>query len=168
MSQSVETPPTTSDRWRINFINPAIEFEKAIGQKSVVSAGIGVGYGGGYPDLTKGGSGFIQIISPFIDLQYKKYFNKRGSRSTSSLNNSANFISLRFLSRGASISENVTRTTDQDFAIGPTWGMQRTLGDRFHFLFDIGPVYYFDTKGNGNVFPLIIQINVGYNLQFNR
>ncbi len=168
--QTGETPPATSDQVRINFINPALELEKAVGQKAVVSTGLGVGYGGGYPDLTKGGSGFIRIISPFLDLQYKRYINlnKRQSRGKSTLNNSANFISLRFLSRGASISENVIRTSNFDFAIGPTWGIQRTMSDRFHFLFDVGPVYYFDTKGNGNIFPLILQINIGYNLNFNR
>lgn len=157
----------TVNQFRFNFINPAIEVERAIGYKSTISTGIGVGYGGGYPDLTSGGSGFISIISPFLDVQYKRFLNfeKRAAKGKSTMNNSANFVSLRFLTRGESISENVTRTSSYDFAIGPTWGLQRSLGEKFHLLFDIGPVYYFDTQGNGNIFPLIIQLNFGYNFK---
>ncbi len=157
----------TTNQLRINFINPAIEVEKITGNNSAISVGLGIGYGGGYPDLTTSSSGFISIISPFLDLQYKHYtnFRKRQSRRKSIDSNSANFISLRFLSRGKSISENVIRTSDSDFAIGPTWGIQRTIKERIHFLFDIGPFYYFDTKGNGNIFPFLIQLNLGYNLK---
>jgi hypothetical protein len=34
-----------------------------------LSSALGIGYGGGYPDLTYGGNGFIYIISPFADFQ---------------------------------------------------------------------------------------------------
>lgn len=163
-SQTTDTTPKTTNQLRFNFINPAIEIERITGKSSVISAGLGVGYGGGYPDLTVGGSGFISIISPFLDVQYKRFINlkKREAKGKTTFNNSGNFVSLRFLTRGESISENVTRTSNYDFAIGSTWGIQRSLGEKFHFLFDLGPVYYFDTEGTGNVFPLIIQLNFGY------
>lgn len=166
-SQTSDETPKTSNQLRINFINPAVEIEQTIGNKSTVSAGIGVGYGGGYPDLTIGGSGFINIVTPFLDVQYKRFTNlkKRNARGKATANNSGNFLSIRLLTRGASISENVERTSDYDFAIGPTWGLQRTLGEKIHLLFDLGPVYYFDTNGTGNVFPLILQLNIGYNLK---
>ncbi|MGO2357605.1 MAG: hypothetical protein ACTH6G_04770 [Mesonia sp.] len=47
--------------------------------------------------------------------------------------------------------------------MGPTWGIQRSYG-KFHLLFDVGTIYYFDTKGNGNWFPIMIQLNLGFNL----
>jgi len=44
----------------------------------------------------------------------------------------------------------------------PTWGLQRSYNDKFHLLFDIGSLYYFDSKGNGNFFPIMFQINLGF------
>ena len=151
---------------RINFLNPAVEIELSTGNKSTFSAALGVGYGGGYPDLTFNGNGFIYIITPFVDLQEKFYYNlsKREQKGKQTANNSGNFISLRFITRGPSLASNVDRTSDIDFAFGPTWGLQRKLNNNLHLLFDIGPQYYFDTEGNGNIWPIMVQINLGIDL----
>ena len=156
----------TEKVWRVNFLNPAIELEIPTGEKSTFSTSLGIGYDGGYPDLTYGGSGFIYIISPFMDLQYKNFYNfkKRIEKGKIIDNNSGNFISARLMIKGYSITENVTRTSNFDFAIGPTWGIQRKYG-QFHLLFDMGPLYYFDTKGNGNIWPLMLQLNLGFDLK---
>ena len=152
--------------WRINFLNPAIELELPTGDYSTFSSALGVGYGGGYPDLTYGGSGFIYIIAPFIDIQQKWFYNfkKRNKKDKTIENNSGNFISARLITRGKSIADNVGRTSDFDFAFGPTWGIQRKYGN-FHLLFDVGPQYYFDTEGNGNLWPLMIQLNLGFDFK---
>ncbi len=165
-SQGTETISTTN-KIRINFINPAIELDRVTGTKSILTTGLGVGYGGGYPDLTSSGSGFIYIISPFLDVQHKWFINleKRHQKGKNTANNSGNFVSLRFLARGASIAENVSRSTDTDFAIGPTWGIQRNFARNFNFLLDLGPIYYFDTEGTGNFFPITVQLNIGYNIK---
>jgi hypothetical protein len=31
-------------------------------------------------------------------------------------------------------------------------------------LFDVGPQYYFDTNGNGNIWPIMLQLNLGFDL----
>lgn len=165
-AQSEGTDTTTENVFRINFINPGVEYEWAIGKQQTLGFNLGVGYGGSYPNLDVGGSnGFIYIISPFFDLQFKQFYNrkKRLQKGRPINYNSGNFISARLLARGASIADNVTRTDNKDFAIGPTWGFQRNYG-KMHLLFDIGPYYYFDTKGNNGFFPLIFQINIGFNL----
>ena len=151
---------------RINFLNPAIELELPTGNYSTFSSALGVGYGGGYPDLTYGGSGFIYIIAPFLDLQEKWFYNleKRNRKDKTTENNSGNFISVRMITRGNSIADNVYRTSNFDFAFGPTWGIQRKYGN-FHLLFDVGPQYYFDTEGNGNIWPLMIQLNLGFDFK---
>jgi len=156
----------TEKVWRINFLNPAIELELPTGNHSTFSAGLGIGYGGSYPDLSSGGNGFIYIISPFLDLQEKWFYNlnKRVNKGKNIENNSGNFFSLRFITRGNSIAENINRTSNFDFAIGPTWGLQRKYGNHFHFLFDVGPQYYFDTEGNGNIWPFMLQFNLGFDL----
>jgi len=152
--------------WRVNFLNPAIELELPTGNKSTFSSAIGVGYGGGYPDLTYGDNGFIYIIAPFLDLQQKWFYNleKRNRKSKTIENNSGNYVSARLITRGNSIADNVSRTSNFDFAFGPTWGIQRKYG-QFHLLFDVGPQYYFDTEGNGNIWPLMIQLNLGFDLK---
>jgi hypothetical protein len=157
----------TEKVWRMNFLNPAVELELPTGSYSTFSSAVGIGYGIGYPDLTYAGNGFIIIISPFADFQQKWFYNlkKRDRKNKKTENNSGNFVSLRFVSRGNSIVSNVYRTSNFDFAIGPTWGLQRTYGKKFHLLFDIGPQYYFDTKGNGNVWPIMFQLNLGFNLE---
>lgn len=156
----------TEKVWRINFLNPAAELEIPTGNHSTFSTGLGVGYGGGYPDLTYADNGIIYIIAPFLDVQQKWFynFNKRMGKNKTVENNSGNFISARFITRGNSIAENVHRTSDFDFAFGPTWGIQRKYGENFHLLFDVGPQYYFDTEGNANIFPIMIQLNLGFDL----
>jgi hypothetical protein len=32
-----------------------------------------------------------------------------------------------------------------------------------HLLFDVGPVYYFDTMGNGGFSPIRTKFNLGFN-----
>ncbi len=157
----------TEKVWRVNFLNPAIELEIPTGQYSTFSSSLGVDYGGGYPDLTSGGSGFIYVISPFADFQHKWFYNlnKRTDKNRNTTNNSGNFVSFRLVTRGNSIAENVNRTSDFDFAFGPTWGIQRKYGKRFHLLFDVGPQYYMDTKGNGNIWPIMFQLNLGFDFR---
>lgn len=166
-SESVKTEKV----WRINFLNPAVELEIPTGQYSTFSSSLGVGYSGGYPDLTiAGNTGLIYIISPFGDFQHKWFYNlnKRADKNLQVEHNSGNFISFRLFTRGKSLAENVIRTSDFDFAVGPTWGIQRKYGENFHLLFDVGPQYYFDTLGNGNIWPLMLQLNLGIDLKKKR
>jgi hypothetical protein len=160
---------STEKIWRVNFINPGVELELPTGTNSTFSSGLGIGYGGGYPDITIGGSGFIYIISPFLDLQHKWFYNlnNRHKKGKTIEHNTGNFVSFRLLTRGNSIAENVNRTTDFDFSFGPTWGIQRKIGKRFHLLFDVGPQYYFDSNGKGNIWPIMLQLNLGFDLKKN-
>lgn len=153
--------------WRINFLNPAIELELPTSDNTSFSSSIGIGYGGAYPQTSFGGSGFLYSFNPFLDLQQKWFYNfsKRKSKNLSIENNSGNFVSARLLTRGNTIDSNFNRTTDFDFAFGPTWGFQRKYGENFHFLFDVGPIYYFDTNGKGYIFPIMFQINLGFDLK---
>lgn len=156
----------TEKVWRINFLNPGVELELPTGTYSTFSAGLGVGYGTSYPDLdTSIGNGWIYVIAPFLDIQEKWFYNlnKRLRKDKNISHNSGNFFSARLLTRGPSIKDNIRRTSDYDFAVGPTWGIQRRYGN-FHLLFDAGFIYYFDTKGNGNIFPLMLQLNLGFDL----
>lgn len=165
-AQETSQSDYTQKVWRVNFVNPGLELELPTGKSSTFSIGAGIGYGGSYPDLSINNNGFQYLISPFLDLQEKWFYNfeKRLSKGKSITNNSGNFIAARILVRGNSIASNFDRTSDVDFAFGPTWGIQRKYGKNFHLLFDVGPIYYMDTEGKGNLFPVMIQINLGLDL----
>ena len=165
---SQETIKNTSTVVRINFLNPGIEYETPVFNKSTVSMNLGVGYGGSYPNLTSGASGWLYLISPFFDLQYRNYYNldERISKQKNTNYNSGNFWGVRMLTRGESLSSNFTRTSNYDFAFGPTWGLQRSFG-RINLLFDLGAVYYFDTKGNSGITPML-ELNLGYNFDLKK
>ena len=151
---------------RVNFLNPGAEIELPTGNYSSFSAGLGVGYSGSYPNLTSRANGIIYVIAPFVDLQQKWFYNlqKRERQGKTTSNNSGNFISGRIVSRGPSIADNIYRTSDYDWAIGPTWGIQRKYGENFHLLFDVGPQYYIGVEGKSGFFPVMFQLNLGFDL----
>lgn len=158
----------TENVWRINFLNPGVEYEMPTGNTSTLSIGTGLGYSVSYPhtDKTVSSSGAITSFNPFLDIQHKWFYNfdKRKNKGLNITNNSGNFVSARFLTRGESLFGNSNGTDGLDFAVGPTWGIQRKYGKNFHLLFDMGPIYYFDVNGNGYYFPLMLQLNLGFDL----
>ncbi|GAB1454423.1 hypothetical protein MASR2M47_44790 [Draconibacterium sp.] len=153
--------------FRVNAISPGLEFELPVSAKSTMAANAGIGIQGTYLNLDDTNSGVTYYIAPFLDLSYKYLYNrdKRIAKGKSIEFNSGNYWGLRLLTNFKEIeSHNVSRRDDINFAFGPTWGIQRAYG-KMHLLFDLGPVYYFDTKGNNGFFPVMLQLNIGYNLK---
>lgn len=151
---------------RVNFLSPGIELEIPISKQSLLTANAGIGISGSYPNLSFG-DGFIYYTAPFLDLSYKRPYNreKRSNEGKNIQFNAANYYGIRLNTNFKEFaSHNLLRTDNIDFAVGPTWGMQRAYG-KFHMLFDLGPVYYFDTKGKHGFWPLMAQINIGWNLK---
>jgi len=153
--------------FRINALNPGLELELPISMKSALSINPGIGIHGSYMHLEYDYlvSGVTYYISPFLDVSYKKIYNrtKRQSKGKNLNYNSGNYWGLRLLTNFKEIkSKNVYRIDDISFDFGPTWGIQRAYG-KMHLLLDIGPVYYFDTKGNNGFFPIMLQLNLGFN-----
>lgn len=70
---------------------------------------------------------------------------------------------MRWLQRGEALLENTNSLASHAFIIGLTYGLQRSYG-KIHFLFDFGPVYYFDLEDNNGWYPIMIQLNFGLNL----
>jgi hypothetical protein len=166
IGQDVQSDNELENNLIVNFVNPALEYEMVTGKSTILSGTFGVGYNGAYEELTITDGGFNYIIQPFIDIQYKLMYNrqKRERKNRIIHKNSCNFVSFRGIARGWSIADNVLlKSDDFDFAIGPTWGIQRSY-DKFRFLVDIGPQYYFDTLGNNGFFPFMVQVNIGLNL----
>ncbi|MBS2213455.1 hypothetical protein KEM09_18745 [Carboxylicivirga mesophila] len=162
-----ETTKELSHVFRINALNPGVELEMPISSQSTLSINPGIGIHGSNKNLTYTSTGVTYFISPFLDVAYKKIYNraKRDAKGKTLDYNSGNFWSLRLLTSFKEFeSKNIYRKDDISFEFGPTWGIQRTYS-RVHLLFDIGPSYYFDTKGNSGFFPLMVQLNIGFNIK---
>ncbi len=160
-----ESESTMQKVFRINMISPGIEFELPVSKKSTIAANTGIGMHGSYLNLDYTSTGITYYVSPFLDLSYKKIYNqqKRASKGKNINYNTGNYWGLRLLTNFEEFkSQNIERKDDISFDFGPTWGIQRAYG-KMHFLFDIGSVYYFDTKGNNGFFPIMIQLNIGFN-----
>lgn len=155
-----------TDVWRVNFLNPGVEYEMALTHKTTFSANVGVGYGASHPNLTPYASGWLYMIAPYVDVQYKYLYNRkrRNDREKNIAFNSGNYLGARMLSRGKAFKSNFTRTRDFDLAMGPIWGLQRAYG-KFHLLFSVGPVYYTDLDGNSGIFPVMLELNLGFNVK---
>ncbi|MFP4448092.1 MAG: hypothetical protein ACLFPH_05115 [Bacteroidales bacterium] len=151
--------------FRVNFINPGIEYESPVLNQSTIVFNGGIGYGESYPNTTLYASGWLYLIVPFTDIQFRNYYNldKRLAKGKNIRNNSGNFWGIRMLTRFKELDGNFTRTSGIDFAINPMWGLQRSYGN-INLLFDIGIAYYFDDVGNDGVAPTL-EFGIGYNFK---
>jgi len=149
---------------RLSILYPGVEYELPISQRSSLASSVSIGFGGSYKNLKTQGSGFTYLISPHYELQYRNYYNieKRNNGGKNIKHNSANYFGARLLIRGPEIKSSFSRTTEVDYAFGPTWGIQRVF-NKIQFLFDVGPYIYFDMKGEYGFLPMF-QLNIGYNL----
>lgn len=150
---------------RINAINPGIEYEHSFSKNSKLAANIGYGISMSYPELTVIQENHAIFLSPFLDVHYKFIYNLkwRMAKQKNVHHNTGDFVGLKFNSRGNSIGSGLIRTDTYDFSIGPTWGIQRNYGN-MNLLFNLGPVYYFDTKGNQGLYPIMLEFNFGFNV----
>jgi len=163
-----ENSRNTSSVIRLNVINPGVEYELPVLDHSTVLFNIGIGYGESYPQTTLYASGWLYLIVPFTDIQYRSYYNldKRLSKGKNIKNNSGNFWGIRLLTRFKELDGNFIRTSNIDFAVNPIWGLQRSFG-KINLLFDIGIAYYFDNIGNDGISPTI-EFGLGYNFDLNK
>lgn len=153
-----------NDIFRINIINPGIEYEYSVSNKSKISANIGYGILPSYPNTTAVQPKKTPLFAPFLDMQYKFIYNqnKRKAKNKSITYNSGDFWGIKFIGRGKNYDNGLVRTNNIDFAIGPTWGMQRTI-KKISLLFNVGPQFYFDGKGNNGFYPMF-EFNIGYTI----
>ena len=150
---------------RLNLINPGIEYEYSLSLKSKLSANAGFGVSMSYPELTSIQQDHAFFLSPFLDVHYKYIYNLdwRITKNKSIDYNSGDFIGIKFNGRSKDVYSTLTRTDNIDFSVGPTWGIQRSFS-KIHLLFNAGPVVYFDTKGNSGFYPIMLELNIGYNV----
>ena len=165
LSQFVKGQNTNENQkvLRVNVINPGVEYEFPIFKNNLISTNIGWGYGIAYTNLSSGSPGWVKLLTPFMDVEYKYLYNskKRLAKKRNTNFNSGNYFGLKMLYRGKETSSNILRSDDKDYAIGPMWGIQRGYGI-MHLSFNIGMYYYFDRYYDG-VTPMA-QLNIGIHI----
>jgi hypothetical protein len=148
---------------RLVFINPGIEYEFSVSDKSKLTANIAYGLLPAYPNTTAEQPKNKLLFAPFFDVHYKMIYNKnrRETKNKSIAYNAGDFWGIKFTGRGKNYDNGVVRTDNIDFAVGPVWGIQRSV-KKISFLFAVGPQYYFDTKGNSGFYPFMFEFNIAY------
>lgn len=153
---------------RINLLSPGFGVELKTGKYSSLSLSAGVTYAGSVHGMNSrrksSPTGWLYSFEPFLNIEKKFFYNlqKRSEKGKNTAYNSGNFISLRSLTLGPPIDGNLVRQSDYDFMLIASWGIQRSYS-RIHFLFDVGPLFVFDGKGNSGFFPMLLRVNLGYN-----
>lgn len=147
----------------LNIINPGVVYEYSISDNSTISANLGYGISMSYPELTDAQPNHALFFAPFFDVQYKYIYNrdKRIKQNKSVLYNSGNLMGVKLVGRGDNYGNGLERTDNVDFAVGPTWGVQRNV-KKFLLNFNLGPQFYMDTKGNFGFYPIMLELNIGY------
>lgn len=56
-------------------IDPGLVYEMPIFKKSTLSTNLGISYGWSYKNVTEFASGWLYMISPFVDIKYSKCYN---------------------------------------------------------------------------------------------
>jgi|SRR5690554_13152 len=158
---------TKQNVFRLNVINPGVEYEHSFSKLSKLTANIGFGVAMSYPNNTSFQSSHAFFMASFLDVHYKFMynFNRRITKHKNVDYNSGDFVGLKVIGRGVEVGQSNTlkRTDNVDFSVGPTWGVQRSFR-RIHLLFNAGPVYYFDARGNSGFYPIMLELNIGYNV----
>ena len=152
---------------RVNLLSPGVGAEFRTGNLTSLALSTGITFFPGIDGMNtdwKRGTSIGYSFEPFLGVDYKLFYNleKRKQKGKNIAYNSANFVSLRSLTLGPPVSNTIVRQSNFDFLLFASWGIQRSY-DRIHLLFDTGPVFVFDGKGNTGFFPLLFRINLGYN-----
>lgn len=145
-----------STLFKVNFINPGLEYEGAIGQNQTVDLGIGLQFG-----FNSVGYAFF----PALKGQYRYYYNfdRRMEKNKRIAGNSANYLAASgtlFLEEV--IIGNVSSGDGYFGVVGPVYGIQRTYPKGFNFNLEFGVGYYFDSSYSDDGFGPMASLSIGW------
>lgn len=146
-------------QFKINFINPGIDYEVGIGKDQTLDFGIALQFGarGGYDHL-------YWALIPAFNAQYRYYYNldRRITKNKRTAGNTGNYIALNnttfFNER---IIGNLNTYGGYFGYVGSVYGIQRTYAKGFSFNLKFGIGYYYDDYYEGQFGP-ILGLSVGW------
>ncbi|MEM9362025.1 MAG: hypothetical protein AAGA43_05285 [Bacteroidota bacterium] len=143
-------------QFKINFLNPGLEYEIGIAQDQTLDFGVGLQFG-----ANSDGYAFF----PALNAQYRYYYNfkRRLNRDKRTQGNSANYLAAS----GTLFLEEVIvgnlNSGDGYFGFaGPVYGIQRTYPKGFNFNVEFGVGYYFDNFLDDNGFGPTVSFSIGW------
>ncbi len=151
-----------NSQFKLNLINPGLEYEFAIGNDQTIDFGAGLQFG-----ANSNGYAFF----PALNGQYRYYYNfeRRLERDKETKGNSANYVAL---SGTLFLEEVIIGNLDSGdgyfgFA-GPVYGIQRTYPKGFNFNLEFGVGYYFDNFLDDNGFGPTASFSIGWVIGHNK
>ena len=145
-----------NNQFKVNFINPGLEYEFGIANDQTLDFGVGLQFG-----ANSSGYAFF----PSITGQYRYYYNfkRRLERDKRINGNSANYIAAS----GTLFIEEVIignlNSGDGYFGFaGPVYGIQRTYPKGFNFNLEFGFGYYFDNFLDDDGFGPTVSFSIGW------
>ena len=143
-------------QFKINFINPGLEYEFGVGPDQTIDFGIVLQFG-----ANSDGYAFF----PAINGQYRYYYNfkRRLERDKRTRGNSANYLAA---SGTLFLEEVIVGNLDSGDGyfgfVGPVYGIQRTYRKGFNFNLEFGVGYYFDNFLDDDGFGPTVSFSIGW------
>lgn len=123
--------------FRLNLINPGVEYEHAISAQQKLIVNAGYGWVTTTPNTAYVPTDASRFFLPFLDIHYRKL---KGEESKL-LKGFEPYWGLRFLASGKhEYSGGVS--SSPNYSIGPTYGIQKRFTP-FYLTINAGPAYYF-------------------------
>ncbi len=166
--QSVKN--VAENQFKINFINPGIEYEFAVGNDATLDFGAGLQF-----VAAGSGANFYYAFIPALNAQYRYYYNmeRRLEKNKRIEGNTGNYLALSGnLFTADVIIGNVESGTGTAGFVGPIYGIQRTYPKGFNFGMEFGAGVYFQSDQNfrsiDSGFAPIISFSIGWVLGMNK
>ena len=158
-------PHVERNLWKVNFLLPGAEYERALGEVTTVNVNpyFGLGYSSNFA------LGDAWSVQPSLDVQFRRYYNllRRAAKGKRTSGNSGNFVALDLIGVGRSIVDREARLDTYYYGLGPVWGLQRTYRSNFNLSFQAGGAYV--TNGFGDeTFLLRLNLRLGLALKRRR
>jgi len=135
-------------QFKINLINPGIEYEVGLGKNQTINFGIGLQFVSS--DIL---DDFFYAFVPAINGQYRYYYNmdRRLTKGKHIDGNSGNYLSASAtMFTSDVIIGNVDSGSGTAGFIGPLYGIQRTYAKGFNYTMEFGLGLYFASDENFN------------------
>ncbi len=139
--------------FRLNLINPGVEYEHAISAQQKLIVNAGYGWVTTTPNTTYVPIGASKFFLPFLDIHYRKL---KGEESKL-LKGFKPYWGVKLLVSGKHKASGGL-SSSPNFAIGPTYGIQKRFNP-FYLTLNIGPYYYISVDTNTSGFSINSGIN---------
>jgi hypothetical protein len=128
-------------QFKINFINPGLEYELGIAKNQTITLGLGLQF-----SAVATTNHFYYAFLPAINAQYRYFYNmdRRLSKDKTISGNSGNYLAASATMFTADvIIGNIDSGSGTAGFVGPVYGIQRTYRKGFNFNLEFGVGLYF-------------------------